>query len=678
MIYISKNYYRLLYVFMALMILVPGVKAIAAPVAPIISNPDFESGMNGWNFIHKCYRIEPRGGRNGSSGMLYERKNAKEYLLSPRKIKLKPGMLYRYGAWVRCENVKGGGAQIAIEFNKNHSFIGGNYSKALKGTTDWTLIEGEVLIPKDADACQIVLYLSRKTTGKAWFDDVFVEPAQAKLEMHIVSPSCQTISTRGGILRVNFFRKGDNTLIKFLNGLKLKIQIGTDKNIKTFYAKIENHSAEIKLPNLSAGELPLKLTLFNPSKKTVVMKKTSYLRILPEAEKIPDQACMIDSHGRAIVNGKPYLPIGLYLHNIPKEVDMKLIINSPFNCIMPYCSPSLRMPGEKKSVEELHKTMDYLHQNNIKVIFSLKDIYDGQRWQKNSYLWRWWGKPQDKSNTIVSKIVKTIRNHPALLAWYINDECSTSMMDVLVNRRKLVNRLDPYHPTWAVLYQFEDLPLFASSCDVIGADPYPINVKRIHDNMIKNKVSMNGVDASGLPAWVVPQIFNQGVYFARGNTKKFHEYADPTEKQMRGMTLYMALRGAKGFVYYSFFDLKRPLSAFKPPVQTQADFDRRWTEVCRVGAMLKELEPFLLSNKPAQKVEIKVEKGMVEAKAFFDDQGNVRIIIAGVGPGKASAVITSTVPMQLKSIYGNCVSLGNNRYRFTGNDICSDILSGKK
>jgi hypothetical protein len=61
-----------------------------------------------------------------------------------------------------------------------------------------------------------------------------------------------------------------------------------------------------------------------------------------------------------------------------------------------------------------------------------------------------------------------------------------------------------------------------------------------------------------------------------------------------------------------------------------------------------------------------------------DADGNVRILIAGVGPGESQAVITTTAPMPLTSSNGKTVGLGENKYRFTGQDICSDILSGGK
>ena len=58
--------------------------------------------------------------------------------------------------------------------------------------------------------------------------------------------------------------------------------------------------------------------------------------------------------------------------------------------------------------------------------------------------------------------------------------------------------------------------------------------------------------------------------------------------------------------------------------------------------------------------------------------GNVCILIAGVSQGESRAIATTTGPQLLKSHCGKCVQLGENRYQFTGNDICSDILCGER
>jgi hypothetical protein len=178
-----------------------------------------------------------------------------------------------------------------------------------------------------------------------------------------------------------------------------------------------------------------------------------------------------------------------------------------------------------------------------------------------------------------------------------------------------------------------------------------------------------------------------GIFEAK-DAEDAKRFLDPTEDQMLSMSLYMAARGAKGFIFYAgnllamtdevFYAPGRNRIKDAPAPQTEADFTRRWAELSRVGAVLRGLEPFLLADKPAPEVKLEVEKGEVVAREFRDADGNVRILIAGVGPGESQAVITTTAPMPLTSSNGKTVALGENKYRFTGKDICSDILSGGK
>ena len=179
----------------------------------------------------------------------------------------------------------------------------------------------------------------------------------------------------------------------------------------------------------------------------------------------------------------------------------------------------------------------------------------------------------------------------------------------------------------------------------------------------------------GVAVWAVPQIFNWGCYDKRAkNDRKLYlsTYRDPTEKEMVAMSLLYAIMGAKGFVYYSYSTIEGVSAKAALP-----DYDRRWPEVCRVGALMVSLAPFLLADSAGPAVTVNVESGKIMAKAFKDDKGNVRVLVAGIGPGASKATLTVSSSVPLKSKFGKCVSLGNSQYRFQGADICSDILEGE-
>jgi hypothetical protein len=132
------------------------------------------------------------------------------------------------------------------------------------------------------------------------------------------------------------------------------------------------------------------------------------------------------------------------------------------------------------------------------------------------------------------------------------------------------------------------------------------------------------------------------------------------------MSLLMAIQGARGFVFYSYFDLLKP--AVLP------DYEQRWKELCNVGGLLRELQPFLYSDETAPAVTVKTIQGAVRAAAYKTADGKVKVLITGNGPGASEAEIAVAGCVNLKARYGKIESLGGGKYRFKGTDICSDVL----
>ena len=258
----------------------------------------------------------------------------------------------------------------------------------------------------------------------------------------------------------------------------------------------------------------------------------------------------------------------------------------------------------------------------------------------------------------------------------MNDEISLSHVQMVNDRRDLVNGLDPWHPTWGVLCDYNEAPFFASACDVFGVDPYPLGKKAEPRTQKKVITAMEAFKASGLSAcWVVPQLFNWGTYQARRKPETYPEYVEPSEEEMRTMTLLMAIRGAKGFIYYSYFDLHRPTdpSSFKPPVEAPENFYKRWDDIVRVAKLLQDLAPFLLSDHDSQPVPAEILEGQAEIRAFTDNSGQVRVLIAAIGPGPVKVRFQTEAP-GLRSFYGRCTRQADGSWLFEGIDLVSDVL----
>ena len=73
--------------------------------------------------------------------------------------------------------------------------------------------------------------------------------------------------------------------------------------------------------------------LLNLKNKTILAEKTFHLFV--KKGEPGGNSSYIDKHGRAIVNGKPFLPIGFYCSRIDESV-LKNLKEGGFNCAMPY------------------------------------------------------------------------------------------------------------------------------------------------------------------------------------------------------------------------------------------------------------------------------------------------------------------------------------------------------
>ena len=158
---------------------------VANIVTPTIVNPNFADGTTGWS-VGPGYTAAPGQGFNQTGALMYERTDPEAYALATQTIALSPGVNYRFSAMIRCEGVEGAdasGASVAMEFYKNGKWITGVYPMGVKGTSDWTQVEGMAIVPSDADSCQFLLYMRKGITGKAWFTKATVEPLNRSAEI---------------------------------------------------------------------------------------------------------------------------------------------------------------------------------------------------------------------------------------------------------------------------------------------------------------------------------------------------------------------------------------------------------------------------------------------------------------------------------------------------------------
>ena len=229
--------------------------------------------------------------------------------------------------------------------------------------------------------------------------------------------------------------------------------------------------------------------------------------------------------------------------------------------------------------------------------------------------------------------VRAYRDHPALLAWYLNDELPQSFMPQLNAHQRFVEEEDPDHPTWVVLYQYREVNDYRDSFDVIGTDPYPIGRSPASDAGRWTAETFRQVHGSR-PVWQVPQVFNWANY--RSVTAPSDQHRTPTFEEMRSMAWQCIAEGATGLIFYSWYDIQR-----NPDVP----FPVQWERLKRIAAEIDRHAPVLLSAEPAPLVQVAGETPDAACPPWLHwtvrrHGGRVYLFVVNNGDGEGRFTVT--------------------------------------
>ena len=541
-----------------------------------VQNPGFEttdaSGKTvGWSAQKPAYHFADGVGRNASRGLAFDNSDPKFYSFPSQKINIKTGCCYAFEVWVKTEDLKGdeSGATVCMEWSgPDGKWLGGAYAEGVRGTSDgWRKVHGFTrVIPTNAVRITVAPYARRGMVGKAWFDDLSVTRYYPPL-VSTVSAACYRHTAAGG--PVTFF--AGLTLAEA--GVKCEDVSGSFEVVSASGKTVRAVKPDTLAPDcakvcLNASDLPVgdytvRFTLSTRDGVSKGMAETRFQRV----DRLPERRVSVDAHRRLIVDGQPFFPLGMYWSGV-KEPELETYAKGPFNCLMPYGSPTPQQ-------------MDACQAHGLKVIYSIKDFYSGTRWAPAGM------KTESDELAEIKKRVELYRAHPALIAWYTNDEMPLEMVGRLAARQRLMEDLDPDHPTWVVLYQYDQVRSYLSTFDVIGTDPYPIPEKPAGTALQWSRMTRDQSYATRA-MWQVPQVFDWGAYRKGAERDKTRA---PTLLEMRSMAWQCVAAGANGLVFYSFFDL------FK--MKDRDPFEKRWPDVCAMAEEIKRYIPVMLSADPA-------------------------------------------------------------------------------
>jgi hypothetical protein len=601
----------------------------------LVVNPSFEEADQNrplpaaWYGASQVYRVDRQTARSGGASLAYANDDPGRYVLATQKVPLRPGRKYRFGVWVKTEEIEGdeSGATICIEWRgQDEKWMGGSYPSGVKATKDWTRVEGVTRVPKEAASCTLACYVRKGMTGKAWFDDVeVVRVVDPPMRSVLLSPVYRGRITPDGPQQGRVRIRLDPVDYDFTpQDLRIHATIHSQGGGKTLWeheaqpAENVDEPTDLAFPTggLAVGPYDLEIRLTGPDGKELQSKAHRLVRV-------PDDfrpRCTIDQHRRLLVDGEPFFPIGMYWSSI-SEQDVKLYAQSKFNCLMPYGSPKLEQ-------------MDLAEQHGLKVIYSIKDWYAGSRYCPGFI------QDVDDEEPAVRKRVREYRDHPALLAWYLNDELSQRFMPQLEAHQRWVAEEDPNHPTWVVLYQYREVGAYLDTFDVIGTDPYPIGRSPASMAAAWTAETFRQVEGAR-PMWQVPQAHNWANYRKGDQAKQYHT---PTFDEKRSMAWQCIAEGATGLVFYSWYDVKR-----NPDVP----FDRQWDELKRIAAEIDALAPVLLSIEPVPEVQVSCDPAPADGPGWLNWTARVhngKFYLVAVNNGDGEGTVSVTLPGAVQGV----------------------------
>ena len=636
--------------------------------APVFSD-NFNGSTTNWPLTGD-WSHEPREGINGSGALRYELDNPRYTREVRRPINVKPGMSYRLTMYYRSEldevDWRAKMEIVAIRYcDENGKELPGSLHCLVKMNSeknDWEKVEFVFVPHPKMKTAELGLMLRRDRTGKIWFDDIVVTPYSSEsATLNITGPLKLALDETGDIswkCRIDSTAKKPKELAVYatVGGRTKLVPVDANGNARASFGKFE------------PGKIPVEAKLLDMTGKKIIAVDRANVFVHPKEATAGPGNVEIEHDGRTLIDGKPFMPIGLFAAMIVEKKDpgaLKKIRDAGFNTILSigYVNP---YGGVKDTPEETLKAMcDELQKLDLKFIFAIKHQLELPKGKKPRGRGKW-GKYEGRG-VIADMTVETLKNHPAMLAWYVSDENPLDEIPAIRVLRERISERDPRHPTITLTDRIINFPQFAKTGDILLHDSYPIGLNRTKtgpEQSLKNLVdAFKPAWDTGIPVWWAPQAF------AWNASSATYPPRYPTEDEMTGQCLLAAINGVKAFIFYSWH-LVTYLSEKNDPGHSE----EQWARLQKTVATLKSLEPFIMSRETAPAVQIEKQSGNgVQARAFKCGD-RICVMIVAIGPGPASADIVIPGCSGLKSRRGRTKDLGGGRYRFTGENVVYDIL----
>ncbi len=564
----------------------------------LLKNPGFEEGKSNWTISSNATVVEGAGYNSKFALSVKNDDPEKKASGTGQKLVIDPGSTIFFKAKVKGNDLKSkavkpeaDGARLYIQaYDQFGKIIGGRYPKLSGlGTFDWKELSGDFTVPIEAVSVTIAVALYPGVTGECWFDDVTVQVEKPTLiESFLLKPHY-----RGVMMENENQQIRDKIIINrsYYGNIKSEILVSYDlrdvrnKSVAKHEERIPADVSEttVSFPlkqRLREGDYILNVE-YKESSKVHDFSRRHTIEVLKNWPIVH-----IDERGNTIKEGKKIFPFGVYIGH-PDEEHLDRISKAGFNTILSYGY------GHNKNYEDY---LDRADKHGLNVIYSLKDFYPGSALKL--------GKTDPME--VAREYVNNIKNKPALLAWYTVDELLPSWMPKIQALYDEVRMQDPDHPALQVHYYdgYRMLEKYYYNGDIIATDPYPVG--RSDLSLTSTRVGA-GYKATHQTRghWAVLQMMDWAVY------QKEKTPNPPNLDELRNQCYQAVVHGAKGILFYTYYDLFQEKFPRKPSLDYD-NFNKIWPDVVKMSTEFSQYIPLFLEGidyplkiVENQKIEIK-------------------------------------------------------------------------
>lgn len=319
--------------------------------------------------------------------------------------------------------------------------------------------------------------------------------------------------------------------VKNAKGNLLILDEKNEKIVDSEFRPEKENIISLRIPELKVGTYKVVVRL-NEEGKTILEGSQHFYK-LPQPK---GNEVYFDENLNLVVNGKPMLPI-IWWSGSPFEEIAK---TGADGIIVGFGS------GAKKHLDDLLK----INQFGVVVLMGggeeKRYIYEKE-------------KLTEEAIKVITDRINAIKDHPALLFYYLTDEPEGKAVSVTVLKEvyELIKKLDPYHPINITNDSVGGIHTYIDCADMFFPDPYvdPLVDGKLTREMSYISYFMDEIKKAGRGKkflGVTPQVFDAGKVFALAPPYTTRNNRAPSFVEERCMNYLAIVHGAKGFNYYVY------------------------------------------------------------------------------------------------------------------------------